>query len=121
MPDPLPSSSLTSAASLAGIRTSLKATSTAKPQALKDEMDVFSPLVDVQPITPSLSKWWEDGDEGKRSFKTSDKRSIDFSDLSVGRKYPLGEERNGSDVPAWRHALNHRQVWILICFVSLGE
>ncbi|KAF3325960.1 protein NEDD1 [Carex littledalei] len=106
MPDPLPSSSLTSATALSGIRTSLKATSISKPQALKDEMDVFSPLVDVQPITPSLSKWWEDGDEGKRSFKTLDKRSIDFSDLSVSRKYPLGEERNGSD---WRHTLNHRQ------------
>lgn len=81
-------------------------------------MDVFSPLVDVQPITPSLSKWWEDGDEGKRSFKTLDKRSIDFSDLSVSRKYPLGEERSGSD---WRHTLNHKQVWFLSCFILLGK
>ncbi|KAJ4791890.1 Protein NEDD1 [Rhynchospora pubera] len=109
MPDPLPSSSLTSATSLAGIRTSLKTTFASKPQALKDEMDVFSPLVDVQPITPSLSKWWEEGDEGKRSFKSLDKRSIDFSDSSVGRKYPLGEDRSVSDVPSWRHTLNHRQ------------
>ena len=28
-------------------------------------MDVFSPLVDVQPITPSLGNWWDDNDAKK--------------------------------------------------------
>lgn len=32
----------------------------------KDDMDVFSPIVDVQPITPSLDKLWNEPDESKK-------------------------------------------------------
>ncbi|GAB2286911.1 hypothetical protein Dimus_021299 [Dionaea muscipula] len=32
----------------------------------KDDMDVFSPLVDVQPVTPSLDKLWHNYDGAKR-------------------------------------------------------
>ena len=38
----------------------------------KDDMDVFSPLADVQPITPSLGNWWDDKDETKKDAAPSD-------------------------------------------------
>ncbi|KAJ6830884.1 protein NEDD1 [Iris pallida] len=41
----------------------------------KDDMDVFSPLVDVQPITPSLGNWWDDNDEAKKSTAVTEKKS----------------------------------------------
>lgn len=32
----------------------------------KDDMDVFSPIVDVEPITPSLDKLWNEPDESRK-------------------------------------------------------
>uniref|UniRef100_A0A1D1ZM28 Protein NEDD1 n=1 Tax=Anthurium amnicola TaxID=1678845 RepID=A0A1D1ZM28_9ARAE len=43
---------------------------------LKDDMDVFSPLVDVQPITPSLGNWWDDHDEFKKDNLAGEKKSM---------------------------------------------
>ncbi|KAK8691657.1 hypothetical protein V6N13_075158 [Hibiscus sabdariffa] len=40
---------------------------------LKDDMDAFSPLVDVQPITPpSLDKLWDDHDGAKKEHLLTD-------------------------------------------------
>ncbi|KAM1183016.1 hypothetical protein ACFX19_001441 [Malus domestica] len=50
----------------------------------KDDMEVFSPLVDVHPITPSLDKLWDD-DKSKK-------------DNSSGRRFPFAED-GASDHP----------------------
>ncbi|GER36701.1 transducin/WD40 repeat-like superfamily protein, partial [Striga asiatica] len=34
----------------------------------KDDMEVFSPLVEIQPITPSLDKLWDDRDGGNKDL-----------------------------------------------------
>nr|GMC59110.1 protein NEDD1 isoform X1 [Ipomoea batatas] len=52
----------------------------------KDDMEVFSPLVDVQPITPSLDKLWDDHDAAK---KDHEKKS---SFLLPSRRFPLLDE-----------------------------
>uniref|UniRef100_K3YQ75 Uncharacterized protein n=1 Tax=Setaria italica TaxID=4555 RepID=K3YQ75_SETIT len=132
MPDPLPSATPTSFSSgvvTTGLRSSLTAnTSTmdetpyrtrslsggplSKLQAprsnynLKDDMDVFSPLVDVQPFTPSSGNWWDEhgSDDTKKDDKTGEKK------LSTTRKFPYME---GNDEPHpisdWRSTANSRQ------------
>ncbi|XVF75264.1 hypothetical protein PTKIN_Ptkin13bG0173700 [Pterospermum kingtungense] len=40
----------------------------------KDDMEVFSPLVDVQPITPSLDKLWNDHEGTKKEHLLTDKK-----------------------------------------------
>ncbi|CAO2821922.1 unnamed protein product [Amaranthus hypochondriacus] len=53
----------------------------------KDDMEVFSPLVDVQPITPSRDKLWHDPD-GSRKDLLGDRKS---SPTFPNRKFPLSE------------------------------
>jgi protein NEDD1 len=133
MPDPLPAATPTSFSSgvvTTGLRSSLTAnTSTmeetpyrtrslsggplSKLQAprsnynLKDDMDVFSPLVDVQPYTPSSSNWWDEhgSDDTKKDDKSGEKK------LSTTRKFLYME---GNDEPHpisdWRSTANSRQV-----------
>ncbi|XP_062199337.1 protein NEDD1 [Phragmites australis] len=73
---------------------------------LKDDMDVFSPLVDVQPFTPSSGSWWDEhgSDDTKKEDKPGEKR------LSTTRKFPYIE---GNDEPHpisdWRSVANSRQ------------
>ncbi|XXG45337.1 hypothetical protein AAC387_Pa02g0448 [Persea americana] len=61
---------------------------------VSDDMEVFSPLVDVQPITPSLSNWWNDQDETKKDNATNEKKSASLVFPSSGRKFPYTEEGN---------------------------
>lgn len=46
--------------------------------SIKDDMDVFSPLVDVQPFTPSSNSWWDEhgSDETKKDDKSGDKKLL---------------------------------------------
>ncbi|CAL4887804.1 unnamed protein product [Urochloa decumbens] len=132
MPDPLPSATPTGFSSgvvATGLRSSLTAnTSTmeetpyrarslsggplSKLQAprsnynLKDDMDVFSPLVDVQPFTPSSGSLWDEhaSDDTKKDGKPGEKK------LSTTRKFSYIE---GNDEPHpisdWRSTTNSRQ------------
>ncbi|KAJ3693201.1 hypothetical protein LUZ60_008681 [Juncus effusus] len=93
MPDPLPSSSRNLQKYPSGEETphrkSLSKVRGGFVNPLKDDMDVFSPLVDVQPFSPN--KYWEEENPKTttKDFKTLEKvKPVDFS-LS-GRKYPLG-------------------------------
>ncbi|KAL6980604.1 Protein nedd1 [Sarracenia purpurea var. burkii] len=62
----------------------------------KDDMEVFSPLVEVQPITPSLDKLWDEPDGAKKDHLSVDKKpSLLFP--SSNRRYPLSEG-GGSDL-----------------------
>ncbi|KAL2921969.1 Protein NEDD1 [Bienertia sinuspersici] len=56
----------------------------------KDDMDVFSPLVDVQPITPSHDRLWNEPD-GSRKDQPVDKKT---SPLFLNRKFMVSEGVN---------------------------
>lgn len=87
---------------------------------LKDDMDVFSPLVDVQPFTPSSGNWWDEheSDDTKKDDKPGEKK------FSATRKYSYME---GNDEPHpiadWRSSANSRQVLHekLICLCLRGH
>ncbi|XP_050209828.1 protein NEDD1 [Mercurialis annua] len=51
----------------------------------KDDMDVFSPVVDVQPITPSLDKLWGDNDGAKKDSLLLDKKPSSMFPSSTRR------------------------------------
>ncbi|KAL0299226.1 UNVERIFIED_CONTAM: protein NEDD1 [Sesamum radiatum] len=59
----------------------------------KDDMEVFSPLVEVQPITPSLDKLWDDRDGPKKDL---DRRP---SSLFTSRRFGLSEESSNNNHP----------------------
>lgn len=59
---------------------------------IKDDMEMFSPVVDVQPITPSLDKLWDDHDGVKKDHDK--KPSLLFPS---SRRFPLSED-GGSDI-----------------------
>ncbi|KAL5709450.1 hypothetical protein ACHQM5_020136 [Ranunculus cassubicifolius] len=58
----------------------------------KDDMEVFSPLVDVQPITPSLDKMWDDHDDPK----AVDRKPTSLLFPSSMRRFPFGEDGGGT-------------------------
>ncbi|XP_077216700.1 transducin/WD40 repeat-like superfamily protein [Tasmannia lanceolata] len=57
-----------------------------------DDMEVFSPLVDVQPITPSLSNWWVDHEEARKDHVTVDKKSVSLLFPPSVRRFPYTDE-----------------------------
>ncbi|KAL3685611.1 hypothetical protein R1sor_003633 [Riccia sorocarpa] len=60
----------------------------------KDDMEVFSPLVDVQPITPSLSSYYDGTDEYKKEAGAGDaSRKASWSQAGI-RKFPNIEEKD---------------------------
>ncbi|KAJ4977971.1 hypothetical protein NE237_008751 [Protea cynaroides] len=71
----------------------------------KDDMEVFSPLVDVQPITPSLDKLLDDHEEGKK-----DNASLLF--LPSGRRLPFAEDGGNDPHPIsdWKFNSISRQM-----------
>lgn len=75
-----------------------------------DDMEVFSPLVDVQPITPSLGNWWDDRDEAKKDNALIEKKtSLLFP--SSARKFPFMEDGNLSphSISDWKSNSTSRQ------------
>ncbi|KAH8497000.1 hypothetical protein H0E87_019642 [Populus deltoides] len=58
----------------------------------KDEMEVFSPLVDVQPITPSLDKFWDDQEGLKKDNLSVDKKPSSLLFPSSSRRFPFQED-----------------------------
>jgi len=83
---------------------------------LKDDMDVFSPLVDVQPFTPSSGSWWDEhgSDDAKKDDKPGEKK------LSTTRKFSYME---GNDEPHpisdWRSTVNSRQDFSSVTTTSM--
>ncbi|XP_008777699.1 protein NEDD1 [Phoenix dactylifera] len=73
-----------------------------------DDMDVFSPLVDVQPITPSLGNWWDDRDEATKDNMPNDKKSAVFP--SSLRRFPFTEGSTDSHpISDWRSNSTSKQ------------
>ncbi|XP_010923208.3 protein NEDD1 [Elaeis guineensis] len=73
-----------------------------------DDMDVFSPLVDVQPITPSLGNWWDDHDEAKKVNVPGEEKSAAFP--SSVRRFPYSEGSTDSHpISDWRSSSTSKQ------------
>lgn len=80
----------------------------------KDEMEVFSPLVDVQPITPTLDKMWDDHDKSKKEHLIMDKKPSSFLFPSSGRRFPFAEDGvNDHPIHDWRPSSTSKQVFYL--------
>lgn len=74
-----------------------------------DDMDVFSPLVDVQPITPSLGNWLDDRDEATKDNMPNDNKSAVFP--SSVRRFPFSEGSTDSlPISDWRSSSTSKQV-----------
>ncbi|KAG9449748.1 hypothetical protein H6P81_009713 [Aristolochia fimbriata] len=56
-----------------------------------DDMDVFSPLVEVQPIAPSLGHWWDDKEEVKKDNGGNKKSTVL---PSSSRRFAFSEDGN---------------------------
>lgn len=72
----------------------------------KDDMEVFSPLVEIQPVTPSLDKLWDKHDGSKKDL---DKKT---SFLFPSRRYGFLEEGANDNNPIfdWKSNLASKQV-----------
>jgi len=77
----------------------------------KDDMEVFSPLVDVQPITPSLDKLWDDNEGIKKDHLLVDKRPPSLLFPSSTRRFPIADD-SGNDHPIfdWKSSSTSKQV-----------
>ncbi|KAH6827213.1 Transducin/WD40 repeat-like superfamily protein [Perilla frutescens var. hirtella] len=71
----------------------------------KDDMEVFSPLVEIQPITPSLDKLWGDHNGSKKDL---DRKS---SFLFPSRRFGLSEEGTNDNHPIfdWKSNSSSKQ------------
>uniref|UniRef100_A0A5B7BFE4 Uncharacterized protein n=1 Tax=Davidia involucrata TaxID=16924 RepID=A0A5B7BFE4_DAVIN len=75
----------------------------------KDDMEVFSPLVEVQPITPSLDKLWAEHEGAKKDHLAVDKKpSLLFPS---SRRFPLSEEGSNDLHPIfdWKSSSTSKQ------------
>ncbi|PON65666.1 Guanine nucleotide-binding protein, beta subunit [Trema orientale] len=79
----------------------------------KDEMEVFSPLVDVQPITPTLDKFWDDPDRSKKEHLQLDKKPSSLLFPPSTRRFPFSKD-GGIDHPIfdWKPSSTSEQVLI---------
>ncbi|KAL6580332.1 hypothetical protein OROMI_008356 [Orobanche minor] len=75
----------------------------------KDDMEVFSPLVEVQPVTPSLDKLWDDHDGGKKDLDGKP------SFLITSRRFGLSEEGSKDNHPIfdWKTTSSTKQLELL--------
>ncbi|CAA2934557.1 NEDD1 isoform X2 [Olea europaea subsp. europaea] len=122
MPDPLPSMtslSLSTSTSVFGSRnpinseeTSVRSSSltggtlarlhASRSYNFKDDMEVFSPLVEVQPITPSLDKLWGDREGPKKdldkkpSFLYPSSRRFALSEEVANDSHPIFDWKSNS-------------------------
>nr|POF22506.1 isoform 2 of protein nedd1 [Quercus suber] len=88
----------------------------------KDEMEVFSPLVDVQPITPSLDKLWDDHEGTKKDHLLVDKRPPSLLFPSSTRRFPIADD-SGNDHPIfdWKSSSTSKQDDTRSSFTILGS
>ncbi|EOY17995.1 Transducin/WD40 repeat-like superfamily protein isoform 2 [Theobroma cacao] len=75
----------------------------------KDDMEVFSPLVDVQPITPSLDKLWDDHEGAKKEHLLTDKKPSSLL-FPSSRRFAFADD-GASDHPIfdWKSSSMSRQ------------
>ncbi|KAF5729622.1 protein NEDD1 [Tripterygium wilfordii] len=75
----------------------------------KDDMEMFSPLVDVQPITPSLDKLWDNHDGVKKDQLPVDKKPSSLLYPS-SRRFPFAEDgANDHPIFDWKSSSSSKQ------------
>ncbi|KAF5742700.1 Transducin/WD40 repeat-like superfamily protein isoform 1 [Tripterygium wilfordii] len=75
----------------------------------KDDMEVFSPLVDVQPITPSLDKLWDNHERVKKDQFPVDKKPSSMLYPS-SRRFPFAEDgANDHPIFDWKSTSSSKQ------------
>lgn len=87
----------------------------------KDDMEVFSPLVDIQPITPSLDKLWDNHETAKKDNLPIDKKASSLLFPSSSRRFPFVDD-GATDHPIfdWKSSSTSRQVWRHLTLNSCG-
>ncbi|KAJ0102632.1 hypothetical protein Patl1_06464 [Pistacia atlantica] len=76
----------------------------------KDDMEVFSPLVDVQPITPSLDKLWDNHEGLKKDHLPADKKPSSLLFPSSSRRFPFAEDgANDHPIFDWKSSSTSKQ------------
>ncbi|KAJ9684369.1 hypothetical protein PVL29_016710 [Vitis rotundifolia] len=77
----------------------------------KDDMEVFSPLVDIQPITPSLDKLWDNHEAAKKDHLPVDKKPSSLLFPSSSRRFPFVDD-GATEHPIfdWKSSSTSRQV-----------
>lgn len=77
----------------------------------KDDMEVFSPLVDIQPITPSLDKLWDNHEPAKKDHLSVEKKPSSLLFPSSSRRFPFADD-GATDHPIfdWKSTSTSRQV-----------
>ncbi|MCL7029826.1 hypothetical protein MKW94_014222 [Papaver nudicaule] len=94
------------------------------PHNFKDDMEVFSPLVDVQPITPSLDKLWDGHDEARKDHLSADKKPTAHPFPSSIRKFPFTDDvstNSSHPVFDWKSTSTPRQEDVRSSFLQLGS
>lgn len=88
----------------------------------KDDMEVFSPLVDVQPITPSLDKLWDDREGTKKDHLHVDRKPSALLFPPSSRRFPIAED-SGNDHPIfdWKSSSTSKQDDTQSSFTLLGS
>ncbi|KAE8691915.1 hypothetical protein F3Y22_tig00110864pilonHSYRG00029 [Hibiscus syriacus] len=126
MPDPLPSVTSTNLSASTAISGSLITSRSGgtlmrlhAPRSkynLKDDMDVFSPVVDVQPIKPSLDKLWDNHDGAKKEHLLTDKKPSSLL-FASSRRFGVADD-GARDHPIfdWKPSSMSRR-----SFTSLGS
>ncbi|KAL6004850.1 hypothetical protein ACLOJK_005406 [Asimina triloba] len=66
---------------------------------INEDMEVFSPLLEVQPITPSLGSWWDEHDDAKND---QDRKSSSLSFSSSFKRFAYTEEGSTDN-----HSMSH--------------
>ncbi|KAK9283124.1 hypothetical protein L1049_011355 [Liquidambar formosana] len=88
---------------------------------LKDDMEVFSPLVDVRPITPTLDKLWDDHDGAKKDHLPVDKKPSSLL-FPSSRRFPFTEDGvNDHPIFDWKSSSTSRQDDTQSSFTLLGS
>lgn len=74
----------------------------------KDDMEVFSPLVDVQPITPSLDKIWDDPECTKKENLLNDKKPSSLL-FPSSRRFAFADGASDHPILDWKSSSMSRQ------------
>ncbi|XVF83766.1 hypothetical protein PTKIN_Ptkin16aG0518900 [Pterospermum kingtungense] len=74
----------------------------------KDDMEVFSPLADVQPITPSLDKMWDDHNGTKKENLLTDKKPSSLL-FPSSRRFAFVDGASDLPILDWKSSSMSRQ------------
>lgn len=77
----------------------------------KDDMEVFSPLVDVHPITSALNKLWDDHEGTRKGNLSIDKKPSSLLFPSAGSRFPFVDDvTNDHPIFDWKTSSTFKQV-----------